>query len=239
MAARDPDGGEGQARGNADDVFRQGAPLDQRCAALIKELRTRCPGVLPEDPLPPGRPGKPIPVSLEQWDALVRVACRQSAALAAQGRPPPSDDQLPGVIIWEEGASALAIALTEIQSAVEEGAITVTLPVHCDQLEGRRGVVRVTFVVGSPLRPAGVLAATPRTPEGPPVVVEVWAEPLTALAWQAVLDTAAAVAARAGTDTDGTPLVATALAAADDRLEVLPQARHPFDRAPGPRAVTP
>ncbi|MGZ6671176.1 MAG: hypothetical protein ACXVFM_02370, partial [Solirubrobacteraceae bacterium] len=59
------------------------------------------------------------------------------------------------------------------------------------------------------------------------------------LAWQALLDSAAGVAAQAGVDTDGTPLVATALAAGKDRVEVIPQARHPFDRVLRPRAVTP
>jgi hypothetical protein len=69
-------------------------------------------------------------------------------------------------------------------------------------------------------------------------VLDTWAEQLTALAWQAVLDAAAGLAAQAGTDADGTPLVATALAAAPDRLEVLPQARHGFDRVLTGRAVT-
>ena len=195
--------------------------------------------MLPEDPLPPGQYGKPIPVAPEAWRSLLQVACRQGVALAARGRLPGSDDELPGVVVWEEGAAALAVSLTEIQTVVEEGAVTVVVPVRCDQLGDRRGLVRITFVVGSPQRPAGVLAATARRPEGPPLVVELWAEPLTALAWQAVLDTAAAVAAHAGADTDGTPLVVTAFAAAKDRIEILPQARHPFDRVPGSRAVTP
>jgi hypothetical protein len=216
-----------------------GSALDERCAALIKELRARCPGVLPEDPLPPGRPGKPIPVAAEAWRALLQVACRQGVALAANGRLPASDDELPGVVVWEDGASALAVLLTEIRTTVEDGAVTVALPVHCDQLKKGPALVRITFVVGSPQRPAGVLAATAQRPEGPPGIVELWAQPLTALAWQAVLDTAAAVAAHAGADTDGTPLFAAAFAAAKDRVEVLPQARHPFDRVSRPRAVTP
>ena len=238
MAARDPIGSERRGGADPPDAPLPKPPLDDRCAALIKELRARCPGVLPEDPLPPGRSGKPIPVAPKEWGVLLQTACRQSAALAALGRMPSSDDELPGVVIWQEGASALAIALTEIRTTVEEGAVTVAVPVYCDQLGERQGLVRVTFVVGSPMRPAGVLAATPRTPEGPPAVVEVWAEQLTALAWQAVLDTAAGIAAHAGTDVDGTPLVVSVLAAAKDRLEILPQARHPFDRVPGPRAVT-
>ena len=214
------------------------ARLDERCAALVKQLRARCPGVLPEDPLPPGTPAKPLPVEPKEYAALFTLAARQNAALAALGRLPASDDELPGIVVWEEGTAALAVGVAEADFAVEEGAVTVSLPVFCDQLPDVRDVVRVTFVVGTPERPAGLLAATPPRPEGPAVVVAAWGEALTALAWQALLDVAAGLAARTGTDTDGTPLVATALAAAKDHLEVLPQARHGFDRRPRTRAVT-
>jgi hypothetical protein len=213
-------------------------PLDKRCAALVKELRALCPGVLPDDPLPAGQPGKPIPVDPQRWGAVVQLASRQAAAMAATGRTPSSDKDLPSVVIWELGASALAVNVGEIATAVEEGVVTVAIPVVCDQVP-RRGRVRVTFAVGSPDRPAGLLAATTQAPEGPPIVIDLWGEALVALAWQALLDSAAGVAAQAGVDTDGTPLVATALAAGKDRVEVIPQARHPFDRVPRPRAVTP
>jgi hypothetical protein len=242
MSAPEPptSGSGNQAPAGPDDAPPPaGARLDERCAALVKQLRERCPGVLPEAPLPAGTPAKPIPVDPEQYGALVGVAIRQNAAIAALGRLPASDDELPEVVVWEQGASALAVGLGEVQTVVEEGAITVAMPVFCDQLGARRNLVRVTFVVGTRERPAGLLAATPPAPDGPPVVVEGWGDELTALAWQALLDVAAGVAARAGTDTDGTPLVATALAAGRDRLEVLPQARHPFDRLPRTRAVTP
>lgn len=213
-------------------------PLDERCAALVKELRARCPGVLPSDPLPPGTPSEPVPVDPERFGGLVRVASRQAAARAASGRVPTSDKDLPSVVIWEQGALALAVNLGAIGMAVEEGVVTATIPVVCDQVP-RRGGARITFAVGTPERPTGLLAATTRAPEGPPVVIDAWGEALLALAWQALLDSAAGVAAHAGADTDGTPLVATAFAAAKDRVEVTPQARHPFDRLPGPRAVTP
>jgi hypothetical protein len=213
-------------------------PLDERCAALIKELRALCPGVLPDDPLPAGEPGKPIPVDPQRWGAVVQVASRQAAAMAATGRTPSSDKDLPSVVIWELGASALVVNVGELATAVEEGVVAVATPVLCDQVP-RRGVVTITFAVGSPERPTGLLAATTQAPEGPQIVIDLWGEALVALAWQALLDSAAGIAAQAGVDTDGTPLVATALAAAKDRVEVIPQARHPFDRLPRPRAVTP
>ena len=212
-------------------------PLDARCAALIRALRELCPGVLPEAPLPPGEPGRPVPVRPEQFGQLAAVAVRQAAALAMLGRLPVRDEDLPGAVIWEDGGAALAVGLAQLQVAVTEGNVTVTVPVYCDQLPRREGRVHVTFAVGAPGRPAGLLAATTTEPEGPRVVVEAWGEQLTALAWQVVLDTAAGIAGHAGTDPDGAPLVATALVAAKDRLEVLPQARHAFDRMPTGRAI--
>jgi hypothetical protein len=90
---------------------------------------------------------------------------------------------------------------------------------------------------GGHARPSGgILAATTRRPEGPQAVLDVWAEQLIALAWQAVLDTAAGLAARP---------VPTATAnrwwpprsPPPNRPEVLPQARHDFDRVLTGRAV--
>ena len=214
-------------------------PLDERCAALVRALRQNCPGVLPEAPLPPGKPGGAMPIDPKAYSETVRVAARQGAAMAASGHLPASDDELPEVTIWREGTAALAVGVRDVTVGLDEGSITVALPVWCDQLPDGQDAVRVTFVVGSPDRPAGLIAATTGDPDGPPVVLRTWGEQLTALAWQAVLDTAATIAAQAGTDADGTPLVATALAAAPDRLEVLPQARQPFDRMPSGRAVTP
>ncbi|MGZ4312729.1 MAG: hypothetical protein ACXVR1_11565, partial [Solirubrobacteraceae bacterium] len=107
--------------------------------------------------------------------------------MAATGRTPSSDKDLPSVLIWELGASALAVNVGEIATAVEEGIVTVTIPVVCDQVP-RRGRVRVTFAVGSPDRPAGLLAATTQAPEGPQIVIDLWGEALVALAWQALLD---------------------------------------------------
>ena len=228
---QDRDAGRPRGRGRL-------PPLDARCEALVKKLRAACPGVLPEEPLPPGEPARPIPIEPEESAQLVRLAARQAAAVAALGRLPASDEALPGVTVWEDGTSALAVSLLELSVELDDGAIAVTFPVWCDQLPDRQDRVRVTFAIGSPGRPAGLLAATPAQPEGPRVIVDGWDEQLIALAWQAILDAAAGVAAEAGTDADGTPLVATALVAAKNGWGVLPQARHGFDRILSGRAVT-
>jgi hypothetical protein len=212
-------------------------PLDERCAALIKRVRAICPGVIPDEPLTAGTPSPPVPVDGKEYGVLVQVAARQGVAIAALGRLPAGDAELPGVVVWENGGASLAVGLDELAVEVTDGEILVTVPVFCDQLPDRRAEVKILFAVGSRARPAGLLAATPAEPRGPRVVIAAWGEQLTALAWQALLDTASGVAGSAGTDTDGTPLVATAFAAGAGSIEVQPQARHPFDRLPGPRAV--
>jgi hypothetical protein len=111
----------------------------------------------------------------------------------------------------------------------------VGIDVACDQLRaGKRtptAHVDIDLVVGTEDRPTGLLAAA-TTPRGPAVVVDRWADALVALAWQALLDTAAALSAAAGADVDGTPLIPTRWSASREGIAVGPQARHAFDRQP-------
>jgi hypothetical protein len=71
--------------------------------------------------------------------------------------------------------------------------------------------------------------------------VDRWHDPLVALAWQALLDTAAALSAATGADTDGAPLVPSRWTAGRGGIAVGPQGRHPFDRRrpSSRRAATP
>jgi hypothetical protein len=48
----------------------------------------------------------------------------------------------------------------------------------------------------------------------------------------------AGIAAAAGRDTDGSPLIPAAVSATQKGLMVQTQARHPFDRLPAERAVS-
>ena len=204
--------------------------LGENCRALLEVLRKHCPDVLPGTDLDPGTVAKPVPLPPKQAGALLVDALRQSAATTATGRLPLPGAPLPDSVLWQDGADALLVDLVHSQVQLGDGQVTVVIPVRCDQLVRGVGQVRVLFAVGSPRRPAGMLAAASTHPEGPPVVVDRWGEPLTALAWQALLDLARAVAVHAGRDTDGAGLVPVALAASPDGLVVLPQARHPIDR---------
>ena len=111
----------------------------------------------------------------------------------------------------------------------------IAVDVACDELRAARrkpqARVEIDLVVGTDERPAGLLAAA-TTPRGPAVVVDRWADALVAFAWQALLDTAAALSAAAGADVDGTPLIPTRWSASKKGIAVGPQARHPFDRQP-------
>ena len=209
---------------------------DQACAALLKELRARCPGLVPADPLPPGGVGAVIPVTPAALGPLVVAAAGQALPSAQAG------GNAPDAVLWQQGVDALLVHITTITTAVGDGWVTVTIPVACDQVQVPAGSlgqpVTVTFVVGTADRPAGLFAAAPSRPDGPVVVIERWADSLTALAWRALLDTVAGIAAAAGRDTDGSPLIPVAVAATDKGLLVQTQARHPFDRIPAERAVS-
>jgi hypothetical protein len=81
------------------------------------------------------------------------------------------------------------------------------------------------------------LLAAAADPRGPLVVVRRWGDALTALAWQAVLNSIGGVTAAAGSDLDGAPLIPAALTASASGFAVLGQARHEIDRVRRGRIV--
>jgi hypothetical protein len=211
--------------------------VDQACAALLKELRAKCPGLVPADPLPPGTAGAQVPVAPATFGPLVVAAAGQALPGVQAG------GTAPDAVLWQQGVDALLVRVAAITTVVGDGWVTVTVPVTCDQLQNPTGAaptqpVTVTFVMGTADRPAGLFAAAPSRPDGPAVVVERWGDALTALAWRALLDTVAGIAAAAGRDSDGSPLIPVAVAATAKGLVVQTQARHPFDRIPAERAVS-
>ena len=206
--------------------------LQAECRRHLEFLRKNCPGLLPPGPVKPGTPVEPLPVTAEQATGLVRAAVKDAAAGAVGRRPtdPPLD-----AVVWRDGADSLLVLLDSVRLSTAEGVVTVGVDVACDQLLAGSGEprahVEIDLVVGTEKRPTGLLAAA-TTPAGPAVLVDRWADALVALAWQALLDSAAALSASAGADTDGTPLVPTHWSASQAGIAVGPQARHPFDRQP-------
>ena len=212
--------------------------LERACRKLIGVVRERCPGMLPSEPVTSGEVVAPIQIKSHEAGTLIAVAARQSV-LEAVGAPVPSDPkQLPSSVLWQEGPDALMIDVARLEVRVGDGLVTVAIPVFCDQLPRGRGVVEVDFVVGSPERPTGLLAAATE-PRGPRVVIRRWGEALTALAWQSILGSIGGIAAAAGIDRDGASLIPTALTATPAGLGILVQARHEMDRVRPGRVVTP
>lgn len=225
----------GTAAAPADPKAPPPGALDDVCTRLLADLRKRCPGLVPDDPLPAGTPGSVVPVAAGEAGQLITTAIAQAVSESAAGRvpaqPPPAS-----VVLWRDGIDSLLVQVSGISVKLQPGAVMVIIPVACDQLAsddgspGGAGTVVVEIHVGMPGRPTGLLAAAPARPDGPDVVVERWGAALIALAWRGLLDAAGGVAAAAGKDTDGAPLVPVALVASADGLAVLPQARQSFDR---------
>jgi hypothetical protein len=202
-------------------------PLERACRMLVAALRQCCPELRPTEPLVAGATAAPVLVPPKAASTLIVVAVRQ-AVLSATGSNM-SAGRLPESVLWQEADNALLVEVAGIVVELGEGIVSVSLPVRCGELPESRGLVVVDFVVGTPERPTGMLAAATE-PRGPRAVVRRWGDALTALAWQALLDAAGGVAAAVGVDHDGAPLVPTALACSRDGLSVLPQARHEIDR---------
>ena len=212
--------------------------LERECRKLIALVRERCPGMLPSEPVTAGAVAAPLHIESKEAGALITVAARQSV-LEAVGAPIPSDpNELPSSVLWQEGPDALMIDVAGIEVRVDTGVVTVAIPVTCDQVPRGRAVAEVDFVVGTPERPTGLLVAATE-PRGPRVIIRRWGEALTALAWQSVLGSIGGVAAAAGIDRDGAPLIPTALTATPAGVGIVLQARHEMDRIKPGRIVTP
>jgi hypothetical protein len=212
--------GPGRMHGAVGELLAGRDRVSDECARLLKQLQTRCPGVLPDKPLEPGAVGPEIPLSRDELQKLASVA-----AVTAAGLPTGIDA---GQVVWSQGGNELLVTLAKVAVHVDNGIALVDIPVSCDQ--ETEGHVTVAFAVGDDRRPAGMLAVTEDRPRGPRIVVDVWGESLTAFAWQVLLTVSTAVAGGAGQDVDGAPLIPVGLAATGDELRILTMARHVFDR---------
>jgi hypothetical protein len=190
---------------------------------MLDIIRRECPGLVPAEPLDPGgvAPEVPVPLPAVQ-DLFITAALFAVGLLDDDGRP------VGEAVVWAEHDRELLVLVTKIRVRVVPGVVAVTIPVRCEEIGDTE--VHVTFAVGSPDRPAGLLLATEERPRGPQLVVDLWGEALVAFAWKLLLDVSAHVAFAAGDDKDGQRLVPAALTADKTGIVVLPQARHTFDR---------
>jgi hypothetical protein len=200
----------------ATDLPKQDPKLS--ISSVVKDLLTgihssSAATTTPPKPLPAGTAGTAIPIPKQAFQQLFLTAAMQNNS---------------GVIVWTQNGSELLVNTGKITVDLDDGVVLVTIPASCDQ--GANAAIQVPFAVGSPTQPAGLICATEERPRGPAVIVDVWAEALTAFAWRELLTVVSRVAAQAGVDEDGAGLVPVAITATKDSVTVLPMARHTFDR---------
>ena len=155
-----------------------------------------------------------------------------SAAVIAAGLDPAKTPQPPPPVLWQDGGNELLVLLAGVRAELGDGFVEITIPVTCDQTGDAE--VTVTFITGTPDRPAGGMATTEDHPRGPSVVVENWPEALIAFAWQTLLTATSAVSGAGSTDLSGRSLIAAGLEVNADGLRVTPMARHTFLTQAGP-----
>ena len=105
------------------------------------------------------------------------------------------------------------------------GLLTVSLVVHCNEVKGDQRV-DVAFAVGTMERPTGLVMSTFDRVQGPAIIADAWSESITAFAWEAVVTMAQQLAAGAGKDSAGRPLVPALIAADKGLLVIAPMARN-------------
>lgn len=129
-------------------------------------------------------------------------------------------------VVWTLGEAELLVQTDQVRLSCAPGLVTMAVPVTCDELEGTLVPVPVPLAVGAPNAPRGLLTATFDRLAGPEVVTALWSEAIAAFAWEVLLHLAGTVAAAAGKDRLGRPLVPGAIAADRGVLLVQPMARH-------------
>jgi hypothetical protein len=190
-------------RGTAGRVSVLGVELSER--AVVRETR----GV------DPGRTAREW-VRLPTADAqrLLRTTARLVADL-------PKDSNQD--VVWTLGASELLVRTGRLSMALATGLVTLGIPVECDQSDP--ATVSVPLAVGTTKQVRGLFASTFTTPSGPEAVTAVWADALTAFAYECLITLAQHLAEAVGRDRQGRPLVPAAVAAERGALLVKAMAR--------------
>jgi hypothetical protein len=177
-------------------------------------------------PLPPGATAPPVQLPPQQSGAMFVTSFVATvggpAAASPTGAPP--------AVVWRDGEHELLISPGRARLLLQDGFALVGIFVYAEQTGAVE--IAVPFAVGRPSAPTGLMIATEPVPRGPALLVERWGDQLIAAAWHALLTLAAGVAAAAGTDTGGAPLIPVSLIASPDGLTVLPQAA-PIATPPG------
>lgn len=127
-------------------------------------------------------------------------------------------------VVWTSGSSELLVHTDQVRLAASLGVLQFGITVECDQV-AEPATVTVSFATGTADSPRGLFLATFAHPAGPALVVAVWADALTAFAWESVVTLASKLAEATGKDAHGRALIPGAIAASRGALQVLPMPR--------------
>lgn len=175
----------------------------------------------PRASLAPGEvSGKTIRVPAAEAERTLRETIRLVADIPAGSTPR---------LVWVQGADELLVHTDDVRLACDTGLVTISFRVACDQL-GRDARVAVPLGVGTAKRPTGLVMSALTRPDGPPIVVDAWAQAIVAFAWEALVHLAQTVSAAVGSDAAGLRLVPATIGAEPRLLLVQPAARHTFAR---------
>lgn len=186
---------------------------------LFDELARRDPALRlpPSAKLEPGRlTQRRLAVPVARIRKLIPVVARKVADLP-EG---PSAD-----VVWTRGDSELLVHTGTVGLALSRGLIRVSVTVECDQVS-EPATITVPFAVGTEDKTTGLVMSTFDVVEGPTVIAEAWADPITAFCWECVLELARGLCAVVGNDASGKPLVPGSIAATRSTLLIQPMARH-------------
>ncbi len=129
------------------------------------------------------------------------------------------------VVVWQDRGSELEIDTAATSLSCRVGVVTVGVAVSCDQLS-EQAVIEVPLGVGTAERPTGLVMSALTHLAGPSVVVDRWADAITAFAWECVVETARRLCELAGADAGGRPLTPGAIGAESKALIIQPMSPH-------------
>jgi hypothetical protein len=175
-------------------------------------------------------PGHPVQAGSPAVDRMLPAnaltSLIPSAAIVASGLDPAKTAIPAPAVLWTSGVNSLLIKVAGVTATPGAGTIIMTVPVWCDQTGD--SAVTVTFVMGTPDRPAGGIVTCEDHPRGPAIVVENWAEALVAFAWHTLLVATNALSGAAGGDFSGHNLITAAVTVTEGALSVTPMGKHAF-----------
>lgn len=171
----------------------------------------------PDAKLPPGTLAPDtLRVPVDHAQAVLRAIIHLVADVPADAPP---------TVVWVAGHDELLVYLDRTRIACASGIVTISLFVTCDEIrEDQR--IDVAFGVGTSKRPAGLVMSTFDRVQGPSVITDTWSGSITAFAWEALVTMAQQLAAAAGKDAAGRPLVPATIGAEPRMLLVGSMARN-------------